>query len=246
MKRSESAMITPASDATCTILAPVNPPAPLDWFAAATDLPALWRGWLRVQRNRGAAGGDGVTVRDFARDAGRHLVALQEALAGGVYQPGTVRPVDIPKGDAGVRRLAIPCVIDRVAQSAAAQTLAGLLDPAMSNASFGYRPGRSVAGAVARIAALRRAGYVWAVDGDIATFFDSVDHGLLAAMTERWIPDARLAALCMTWVRQSAAAGIGLPQGAPISPLSPMRCSTGSIARRPGRQRGWCATPTTS
>jgi len=53
-----------------------------------------------------------------------------------------VRPVTIPKPDGGERELGIPTVTDRLIQQALLQVLQPLLDPAFSEHSYAFRPGR--------------------------------------------------------------------------------------------------------
>ena len=79
----------------------------------------LWDAWLKVKEKGGAAGADGVTIEQFEEDVGGYLFRLWNRMASGSYFPGPVRAVDIPKKD-GTRRLGIPNVVDRVAQTAAA------------------------------------------------------------------------------------------------------------------------------
>ena len=69
----------------------------------------------------GAAGVDGETVQRIKTQAvERWLGELARDLKEGSYRPGAVRQVLIPKKQAGkYRPLGIPCVRDRVAQSAA-------------------------------------------------------------------------------------------------------------------------------
>ena len=77
--------------------------------------------WQAVRRNAGAAGVDGETVADvesFGVD--RWLEALARDLKAGTYRPQPVRQVLIPKKQRGkFRPLGIPCLRDRVAQTAA-------------------------------------------------------------------------------------------------------------------------------
>ncbi|MFP5516980.1 MAG: CRISPR-associated endonuclease Cas1 [Alphaproteobacteria bacterium] len=188
-------------------------------FDRMSSLELLEQGWLKVWRNAGAAGGDGMSVRDFADDSAIRLLRLQRDLRAGTYVPGPVRSVPVPKRSGGVRVLAIPCVTDRVAQTAAALVLSPRLDADMSDASFGYRPGRGVRHAVDRIALHRRAGYLWVVDGDIERYFDSVPHGRLLDRLERSVDDPLVLDLVSLWLESFSPNGLGLPQGAPVSPL---------------------------
>jgi len=118
-----------------------------------------------------------------------------------------------------VRLLSIPSIADRVVQTAAAQVLTPLLDAGFSEASFGYRPGRSVQQAVRRGDFLRRDGYRWVVDADIDDYFASVPHERLLERLGRAVKDERVVDLVARWLDAASETDRGLPQGAPISPL---------------------------
>ena len=57
--------------------------------------------------------------------------------------------VRIPKPDGGVRKLGVPCVVDRLIQQALLQVLQKRWDRTFSQHSYGFRPGRSALQAVA-------------------------------------------------------------------------------------------------
>ncbi len=175
--------------------------------------------WEKVKSNAGGPGGDGMTLSDFESGLDARLAALAERLAEGDYWPRPVRVVEIPKKRGGLRTLSIPSVVDRVAQTAAALVLTPALDEEFADSSFGFRPGRSVAAAARRVAALRREGYVWTVDGDIDDFFDEVPHGPLLARLARSVRCERTVDLVSRWLEAYGENGRGLPQGGPISPL---------------------------
>jgi RNA-directed DNA polymerase len=81
------------------------------WFSLIDKVirPAtLEQAWLRVARNKGAAGVDGQTIALFAHQADRYLQELQTALRDGSYRPQPVRRVEIPKADGKTRPLGIP------------------------------------------------------------------------------------------------------------------------------------------
>lgn len=174
--------------------------------------------WARVRRNAGVAGGDGISCQAFERGAPSYLSRLRRDLLSGDYAPGPVRRVEVVKEAGGTRPLAIPCVVDRVAQTAVAFTLGPLLEPDMSSASFGYRAGLGVADAVTRIAALRREGRNWVLESDIACFFESVPHCRLLDLMDLKVGDARISKLVASWLDRPAD-GKGLLQGSPLSPL---------------------------
>lgn len=188
-------------------------------YDKVASLPVLRQAWERVAENGGAAGGDGLGVDRFALVAEAQLERLSRLLAAGQYRPGPARRCYIPKRSGGVRPLDIPCVTDRVVQTAAALVLDPILDPEMEASSFAYRRGRSVAQAVARIAALRRQGYDQVVDGDIRTYFESIPHERLIARLEAHVDDTALVDLIWLWLESYSLTGRGVAQGSPISPL---------------------------
>ena len=179
----------------------------------------LWEAWKKVEGNRGAAGGDGVTIGMFRRTAGQSLHRIAQSLRDRTWAPGPSRRVMIPKRSGGLRPLDIPCVSDRVVQTAVARLLEPVFEPEFNDSSFAYRKGRSVAQAVARVASHRRAGFTWAVDADIERYFENVPHGPLVDRIEALCPDDRLSALIAFWLDRHAPEGRGLPQGSPLSPL---------------------------
>ncbi len=192
---------------------------PGDMFDQISSVETLTAGWGRVRRNGGSAGGDGVTTVMFRQDAERRIAGLSRALREGAYQPGTARCFRIRKKDGGRRLLRIPCVVDRIAQTAAHMVLSRVIDPELEDSSFAYRPGRGVADAIRRIAAFRDQGFEWVAEGDIRQFFDTIPHAALLARLRESIDDDRVIALIAVWLADGGAQGVGVPQGAPISPL---------------------------
>ncbi|MGP9822604.1 CRISPR-associated endonuclease Cas1 [Salinarimonas sp. NSM] len=188
-------------------------------FARLCEPATLRAAWAKVQANAGAAGGDGVTVERFAYVADSQIEMLARGLRDGSYRPGPARRVLIPKKGGGERPLDIPCVSDRVVQAAAALVLDPVLDAEMEPSSFAYRRGRSVAQAVARVAALRGRGFDHVVDGDIRAYFETIPHERLISRLERSVDDARLVDLVWLWLECYSLTGRGVPQGSPISPL---------------------------
>ena len=182
--------------------------------------------WKRVRANKGAPGVDGITIEQFP-DRTRPLWGdIRASLETGTYQPKPVLRVEIPKPTGGVRPLGIPTVQDRLIQQSIAQVLTPIFDPQFSASSFGFRPGRSAHDAVRQVRAYLRQGYRFAVDIDLAKFFDTVDFDLLMHFVGRKVRDKRLLALIGRYLR----AGVevegrlqqtrqGVPQGGPLSPL---------------------------
>jgi|GEM_PF-6953010 len=105
-----------------------------DLLAELAAPEALHAAWLRVRANgsgqtRGAAGSDDVSVAAFGFGLWYRLGRLRQALLDGSYRPRSLRWVPVPKRSGGERMLAIPCVIDRIAQTAAATALSERIEP---------------------------------------------------------------------------------------------------------------------
>src|SRR3954469_3553079 len=95
-------------------------------------------------------------------------------------------------GEGGVRKLGVPCVVDRLIQQALLQVLQKRWDPTFSRHSYGFRPGRSAHQAIAQAQQYIAAGYSVVVDLDLEKFFDRVNHdGLMARVAAR-VSDKRV------------------------------------------------------
>jgi RNA-directed DNA polymerase len=98
----------------------------------------LREAWVRVQRNKGAAGVDEQTVaavREYGVE--RLLGELQRDLRAGSYRPQPVRRVEIPKPQGGKRPLGIPTVRDRICQQAARLVLEPIFEADFLEVSAG-------------------------------------------------------------------------------------------------------------
>nr|WP_316164553.1 MULTISPECIES: CRISPR-associated endonuclease Cas1 [unclassified Bradyrhizobium] len=181
---------------------------------------SLLAGWERTWRNAGGPGGDGVTLQQFEAALDDEITRLCRDLALGFYAPGPCRHLAIPKHDGGARPLSIPCVRDRVAQSALHLLLQPLLDPQLSPTSFAYRPHRSIDQAVRAIETARADGFTHVVDADIERFFENVPHDKLLGRLGVLLAENAVLQLITVWLETgSRTHGRGLAQGAPISPL---------------------------
>jgi len=191
----------------------------------------LWEAWLRVKKNKGAAGVDGQTIEYIEKVIGvvPFLKELQEELRTQEYDPEPVLRYWIPKpGSTDKRPLGIPIVKDRIAQAAAKLVLEPIFETNFLNFSYGFRPGRSAHDAIDKI---RRSitferQYI-VIDADITKYFDSIRKQLLMELVERRVNDPRVLKLLWKWLnagvmdngRYFKADEFGTPQGSVISPL---------------------------
>jgi RNA-directed DNA polymerase len=182
--------------------------------------------WQQVRANQGAPGIDAMSIEDYPEFARTHWPGIKTSLLDGTYTPAPVKRVEIPKDTGGTRPLGIPTVSDRVIQQAITQVLVPIFDPHFSESSFGYRPGRSAHQAITKINELINQGYRYAVDIDLAKFFDNVNWDILMSRVARRVKDKGILKLIGKYLR----AGVvingrvtrttkGVPQGGPLSPL---------------------------
>src|SRR5262247_786752 len=201
-----------------------NPASTDRMMEAICEWENLKRAMWRVKANKGGAGIDGMTVDELPDYPA--LLVIREQLLRGTYEPQPVKRVEIPKPDGGVRKLGIPTALDRFIQQAVMQVLQRQWDPAFSDSSYGFRPGRSTHQAVAQAQQYIAAGYGWVVDLDLEKFFDRVNHDKLMGQIAKRVRDKRLLKL----IRAFLNAGVmenglvspsveGTPQGGPLSPL---------------------------
>lgn len=182
--------------------------------------------YLQVVRNKGAAGVDGMEYTELQKHLSENGENIKEQLRTRKYKPQSVRRVEIPKSDGGVRNLGVPTVTDRFIQQAIAQRLTPIFEEQFHNHSYGFRPNRCAQQAVIKALEMMNDGHSWIVDIDLERFFDTVDHDRLMTIIGRTIRDGDVISI----IRKFLVSGImvdgeyedsviGTPQGGNLSPL---------------------------
>lgn len=182
--------------------------------------------YLRIYRNKGASGVDGVTVDELKQYLKENKGELRQRIRTRKYQPQAALRVEIPKENGKMRKLGIPTVVDRVVQQAIHQVLSPIFEKQFSEFSYGFRPKRSCEMAIIKSLEFLNDGHDWIVDIDLERFFDTVHHDKLMRIIANTINDGDVISL----IRKYLVSGVivkgnyeetpvGTPQGGNLSPL---------------------------
>ncbi len=167
------------------------------------------------------AGVDGSTIDGMGLELVTGTIAELKASR---YKPNPVRRIYIEKANGKLRPIGIPSFADKLLQTVVKLILEAVYEPTFSDASHGFRPGRSCHTILAQVK--RMTGIRWWVEGDIAGFFDNLCHDTLLTILSKRITDQRFLHL----IKQFLQAGYvenckynqtysGTPQGGNLSPI---------------------------
>ena len=188
---------------------------------AGTAGPAAWTARrLRMSRSVARSGGWGNWRESCER----------------TFTGRAVRQVLTPKKPPGqFRPLGIPCLRDRVAQTAAMLVLSPIFEADLQPEQYAYRAGRSALDAVQRVHRLVNSGHREIVDGDLSNYFREIPYAELLRSAARRVSDGHLLGWVKRWLEMAVVEDDGkggqrrtnrarrerkgTPQGAPISPL---------------------------
>lgn len=176
------------------------------WFSLVDKVhrPGTLRAaWEKVRVKQGAAGSDGQTIAMFEERLERNLGKLEEELRSGTYQPRPIRRVYIDKpGSAEKRPLGIPAVRDRVVQSALRILIEPIFEAVFTRNNYGFRPGRGCKDALREVERLLSEGYVFVLDADLRSYFESIPHEPLLGEVRKHIADGRVLGLIEQYLKQ--------------------------------------------
>ncbi|MEN2468230.1 group II intron reverse transcriptase/maturase [Ornithinibacillus sp. FSL M8-0202] len=199
------------------------------WYSLMDKIwayPNMEEAFLEVKRNRGSAGIDGVDIRAFEYGVEDNVQILQQELLSRTYKPRPVKRVYIPKADGSQRPLGIPTVRDRVVQASVRRVIEPIFEAKFLDCSFGFRPKRSAHMALEKIQKDLTDGYIYVIDADLKSYFDTIPQDRLIEAVREEIVDGSVLNLIQSFLE----AGImedgsfylnekGTPQGGVISPL---------------------------
>jgi RNA-directed DNA polymerase len=200
------------------------------WFRLIDKVYAernLLASYSKVAANKGAPGVDHVTTEAYGNDLEKQTGKVSEALRGGTYQPQAIRRVYIDKpGSNEQRPLGIPTVRDRVVQGAVRHVIEPIFEKEFAEHSYGFRPRRGCKDALRQVDCLLKSGFVYVVDADLKSYFDTIPHDRLMNRVRGRIADGRVLQLIESFLKAGIMEGLvewepeaGAPQGAVLSPL---------------------------
>lgn len=179
--------------------------------------------YAKLYPNNGAMT-KGVTEETIDGMSIQKIDMIIEQLRQETYYWRPARREYIPKKNGKHRPLGIPVWSDKLLQEVIRMILEAYYEPQFSEHSHGFRPKRGCHTALQEIQTWK--GTRWFIEGDISSYFDTIDHDVLITMLSGQIQDGRFIRL----IKNMLEAGClddwkfhktisGTPQGGVISPL---------------------------
>ncbi|WP_442869913.1 reverse transcriptase domain-containing protein [Bradyrhizobium sp. CCBAU 45389] len=174
---------------------------------------------------------DGIDKQRLQVRQEQHLDDLRKSLLDESYRPQPVKRIYIPKTNGRLRPLGIPTLTDRIVQRAMLMAMEPIWESDFHRLSYGFRPERSAHHAVRTVKIQLQDGADttrgrWIIEGDLASYFDTVHHRLLIRCVRRRVQEGRFVDLLWRFLKAGhidrdlfTASSEGVPQGGVLSPL---------------------------
>jgi len=171
-----------------------------------------------------------------AKRLGHGGISYIRGCQGGTHHCRGASPSDRRRSEVAVRQSGVspvappvaptPTVRDRVVQTALVHVIEPILDATFHERSFGFRHGRGCHDALRCVEELLEAGYVYVVDADLKSYFDSIPKDRLLEIVQQKISDRRVLELVKMFLNQGIMEDMrewipeaGVPQDAVLSPV---------------------------
>ncbi|MCX7748243.1 MAG: reverse transcriptase domain-containing protein [Clostridia bacterium] len=180
--------------------------------------------YQNIYANEGnmTAGTDGKTIDGMGMERINNLIV---SLKDHSYQPNPAKRQYIKKKNGKMRPLGIPSFDDKLVQEVARLILESIYEPNFSNLSHGFRPKRSCHTALMHVQR-NFTGVKWFIEGDIKSFFDTIDHQTMVNILRKRIKDEYFLGLIWKFLKAGYLEDwtfhntySGTPQGSVISPI---------------------------
>jgi RNA-directed DNA polymerase len=176
------------------------------WFSLIDKVYSkenLLSAFKKVASNKGSTGVDHQTISMYESRLMENIEYLLISIKEGKYRPKEIKRVWIPKpGSKEKRPLGIPTVRDRIVQTSLRNVLEPIFEKDFAEQSYGFRPRLSCKAALRRVDSLLKSGYIYVVDVDLKSYFDTISHKRLMELIMLKVSDNRILNLIEMFLHQ--------------------------------------------
>jgi group II intron reverse transcriptase/maturase len=182
------------------------------------------RAYARLYPNKGAMT-RGITTETVDEMSQAKIERLIDDIRHERFRWTPAKRIYIPKKNGELRPLGMPTWSDKLLQEVMRSILEAYYEPQFSPYSHGFRPERGCHSALTEIQQ-QWTGTRWMIEGDIAKYFDTIDHERLLSILGEDIHDNRFMQMISNLLQAGYLEGwtyhktlSGTPQGGVISPI---------------------------
>ncbi len=187
-------------------------------YVHVCKMETLEEAYKLTKKSNGAPGIDGMTFESIeAEGLEKYLQQIRHELITKTYSPNRNRRKEIPKSGGKFRKLNIPCIRDRIVQTALKLILEPIFESDFQKGSYGYRPKRNAHEAIQKVTEAAIKGNTKVIDVDLKSYFDNVRHHILMEKIAKRINDKEIMRMIKLILKTGGKRGIA--EGSPLSPL---------------------------